>query len=126
MKSCPCNIQRFFSAVKIENFLIKNDSFSYFCSKHRLCVHTNIDCEYPQSMFWSKNKKNRYTPANPSFVYKSGAQKGTHYTDMFRTCFVMIRNICVKFEKMTSMGQIGISLLLNEKHYFCFIHMIPK
>ena len=40
----------------------------------------NIDCgytlepprrggsnEYPQSMFWSKNKKNRYTPVNPSF-----------------------------------------------------------
>ena len=24
--------------------------------------------EYPQSMFWSKNKKNRYTPANPSFT----------------------------------------------------------
>ena len=23
--------------------------------------------EYPQSMFWSKNKKNRYTPAYPSF-----------------------------------------------------------
>ena len=23
--------------------------------------------EYPQSMFWSKNKKNRYTPENPSF-----------------------------------------------------------
>ena len=41
----------------------------------------NIDCgyklepprrggsnEYPQSMFWSKNKKNRYTPAYPSFA----------------------------------------------------------
>ena len=41
----------------------------------------NIDCgytlepprrggsnEYLQSMFWSKNKKNRYTPANP-FCY---------------------------------------------------------
>ena len=40
----------------------------------------NIDCgytfepprrggsnEYPQSMFWSKNKKNMCTPANPSF-----------------------------------------------------------
>ena len=33
----------------------------------------NIDCGYmlepprPQSMFWSKNKKNRYTPENPSF-----------------------------------------------------------
>ena len=42
----------------------------------------NIDCgytlelprqggsnEYPQSMFWNKNKKKRYTPANPSFFY---------------------------------------------------------
>ena len=41
----------------------------------------NIDCgytlepprrggsnEYPQYMFWSKNKKNRYTPAYPSFT----------------------------------------------------------
>ena len=41
----------------------------------------NIDCgytlepprrggfnEYPQSMFWSKNKKNRYTLAYPSFA----------------------------------------------------------
>ena len=24
--------------------------------------------EYPQYMFWSKNKKNRYTPANPIFT----------------------------------------------------------
>ena len=24
--------------------------------------------EYPQSMFWSKNKKNRYNPAYPSFI----------------------------------------------------------
>ena len=31
----------------------------------------NIDCgsnEYPQCMFWSKIKKNRYTPAYPSFA----------------------------------------------------------
>ena len=34
--------------------------------------------EYPQSMFWSKTKKNRYTPA-----YPSGVQGGIHYTDMF-------------------------------------------
>ena len=26
--------------------------------------------EYPQSMFWSKNMKNRYTPAYPSFYCK--------------------------------------------------------
>ena len=67
-KTCPCNIQRIF-----ENFLLKNlDIFLIFAQ--------NIDCgftlepprrggsnEYPQSMFWSKNKKNRFTPANPSF-----------------------------------------------------------
>ena len=53
----------------------------------------NIDCgyslepprrggsnEYPQSMFWSKNTKNRYTPAYPSF---KGGLRGIHYTDMF-------------------------------------------
>ena len=48
----------------------------------------NIDCgytlepphrggsnEYPQSMFWSKNKKNRYTPLNPSFsIIKWGSR----------------------------------------------------
>ena len=41
----------------------------------------NIDCgyklesprrggsnEYPKFMLWSKNKKNRYTPVNPSFT----------------------------------------------------------
>ena len=56
----------------------------------------NIDCgdtlvpprrggsnEYPQSMFWSKNKKNRYTPAYPNLLYKSGVKGGIHYTGMF-------------------------------------------
>ena len=64
MKTCPCNIQRFL-ALKIENLQLKNfDIFLIFAQ--------NIDCgytlepprrggsnEYPQSMFWSKNKKNR-------------------------------------------------------------------
>ena len=36
-----------------------------------------------QSMFWSKNKKNRYTPDTPVLLYKSGVQGGKHYTDMF-------------------------------------------
>ena len=60
-------------ALKIEHFQLK--SFDIF-----LIFAQNIDCgytleppprggsnEYPQSMFWSKNKKNRYTPAYPSF-----------------------------------------------------------
>ena len=37
--------------------------------------------EYPQSMFWSKNKKNRYTPVY-TFSYKSRVQGGTHYTHL--------------------------------------------
>ena len=51
----------------------------------------NIDCgytrrgssnEYLQSMFFSKNKKNRYTLHSPVLLYKSGVQGGTHVTDM--------------------------------------------
>ena len=74
MKTCPCNIQRFFPASKIENFQLK--IFDIF-----LIFAQNIDCgyalepprqggsnEYPQSMFWSQNKNNRYSPANPSFA----------------------------------------------------------
>ena len=63
----------------------------------------NIDCgytlepprrggsnEYPQSMFWSKNKKNRHTPAYPSFVcYIKVGFKGVYIT---RTCFHDVRN----------------------------------
>ena len=58
---------------ELENFQLKK--FDLF-----LIFAINIDCgytleppqrggsnEYPQSMFWSTNKKNRYTPANPSF-----------------------------------------------------------
>ena len=38
----------------------------------------NIDWGYPQSMFWNKNKKHRYTPANPSFfsIIKVGSKGG--------------------------------------------------
>ena len=56
----------------------------------------NIDCgytldpprrggsnEYPQSMFWIKNKENRYTHANPILLYKSGVQWGM----ISQTCF---------------------------------------
>ena len=63
----------FSESVKNENFQKK--FFDIF-----LIFAQNIDCgytlepprrggsnEYPQSMFWSKNKKNRYTPAYSSF-----------------------------------------------------------
>ena len=76
----------FSQVVKIEKFL--SIFFYYF-----LIFAQNIDCgytrynrlaEYPQSMFWSKNKKNRYTPAYPPvLLYKSGVIGGIYYTDMF-------------------------------------------
>ena len=68
INTCPCNILNF-PEIFHQNFF---DIFLIFAQ--------NIDCgytlepprrggsnEYPQSMFWSKNKKNRYTPAYPSF-----------------------------------------------------------
>ena len=66
-----------FSALKIENFFEKN---SYFDIDAK-----NIDCEYmleqphrgssngcPQSMFWSKNKKIRYTPEDSKIALHHG------------------------------------------------------
>ena len=68
------SIYRDFLALKTEKFQLK--MFDIF-----LIFAQNIDRgytlevprrggsnEYPQSMFWSKNKKNRYTPAYPSFA----------------------------------------------------------
>ena len=73
-ENLPMQYTQIFSLVKIENFQWK--IFDIF-----LIFAQNIDCgymlepphrggsnEYPQSMFWSKNKKNRYTPAYPSFA----------------------------------------------------------
>ena len=63
-----------FSVVKTEKNLSKKFDIFYM-------IVQNIDCgytlepprrggpnEYPQSMFWSKIKKNRYTPVNPSLT----------------------------------------------------------
>ena len=70
-----------------------------------LILAQNIDCGYtlepprrggsnvyPQSMFWRNNKKNIYTPANPSFFYIKVGFKGVYIT---RTCFpdVIFTNI---------------------------------
>ena len=73
-ENLPMQYTEIILALKIENFQLK--TFDIF-----LIFAQNIDCgytlepprrggsnEYPQSMFWSKNKKNRYTPAYPSFA----------------------------------------------------------
>ena len=58
MKSYPCNILRFFSAVKIENYIVKFLIFLF-----------NM---YPQSMFWTKNTKICVPLYTPVLLYKSG------------------------------------------------------
>ena len=71
-ENTPMQYTEKFLVVKMKNFARKILIFFLFLLK--------TDCgymlepprrggsnEYPQSMFWSKNKKNRYTPAYPSF-----------------------------------------------------------
>ena len=79
----------FSEVVKIGNFQQK--SFDIF-----LIFAQNIDCgyklepprrggsnEYPQSMFWSKNKKIGMPLQTPVSLYKSGVQGGILFMDMF-------------------------------------------
>ena len=61
---------------KVLNEKLQQNVFDTF-----LIFAQNIDCgytleppqyEYPQSMFWSKNKKKTYTLQTPFLLYKSG------------------------------------------------------
>ena len=67
MKTCPCNIQIFFSAQKMEDDIIniyaQNIDYGYMLELPR----RGSSNKYPQSMFWIKNKKNVY-PVYPSFT----------------------------------------------------------
>ena len=74
----PMQYKEIYKVVKNEKFQLKN--FDIF-----IIIAPNIDCgytlepprrggsnEYPQPMFCSKNKKNRYTLQTPVLLYKSG------------------------------------------------------
>ena len=79
-----------FFRSKIDNFQRKNSNIF-------LIFAQNIDCgytlepprrggsnQYPQSMFWSKNKKNRYTTWKPQFFYiKVGSRGYTSHGHVF-------------------------------------------
>ena len=76
-ENMPMLYIEFSELVKNENIYLKNlKNLDFF-----LLFAQNIDSgcllelprrvgsnEYPQSLFWSKNKKNRFTPAYPSFA----------------------------------------------------------
>ena len=67
-------ITEIFLALKMENCQLKIFDISLIFAQNIYCGYTlepprrGGSNEYPQSMFWSKNKKNRYTPAFPSFA----------------------------------------------------------
>ena len=71
-----------FTTKKRENFRIKSSAISHISA-------LNIDCgyslepprrggsnEYPQSMFFSRNKKNNVYPCKPQFYYIKVGFKG--------------------------------------------------
>ena len=64
----------FHSSVITENFIGKLLISLMFFSQNNDCGCTlepprrDGSNEYPQSMFWSKSKKNRYTPVNSNFT----------------------------------------------------------
>ena len=75
----------------------KNDNFQMIFLNVFLIFAQNIDCgytleppqrggsnEYPQSMFWSKNKKKYEYPSKPHFFYIKVGCKGVYIT---QTCF---------------------------------------
>ena len=54
-------------------------------------INQNIDKRgsfygYPQSMFWTINKKNVYPCKSPFNLYKSGVHEGIYFTYMFSPC----------------------------------------
>ena len=57
---------KIFSGTILTFFLIFAQNIDCGCTLEP--PHRGGSNEYPQSMFWSKNKKNRYTPAYPSFA----------------------------------------------------------
>ena len=63
-----------FSEAKIENFQRKKNVIFLISAQNIGCGYTlepprrGGSNEYPQSMFWSNKKKNRYTPVYPSFT----------------------------------------------------------
>ena len=92
----------------------KNDNFQMKIFDVFLICAQNIDCgytlepphrggsnEYPQSMFWSKNKKKYVYPSKPHFFYIKVGCKGVFIT---RTCYPDAMNVYIfyfNFEEKT-------------------------
>ena len=93
------------SALKIENLIEK---------MWLILICLLIDCrggsnEYPQSMFWNKNKNNRYTPLKPQFFsfLKWGSRGYTLHGQVCLMINVWFKGVfntrtCYPYEQRTS------------------------
>ena len=99
-----------FSAVEIKNFSRK-------CLIFFLFLLENIDCggsnEYPQSI---KNKKNRYTPAYPSFaIYTWGSRVYALHGHVFvMSSYIMSMQ---KHMKASYSSAFGLKYIKRSKYY---------
>ena len=77
---------------KTENFQMKNSGSFHISAKKIDCVysleppHRGGSNEYPQSMFLSRNKKNKVYTCKPQFYYIKWGLKGSK---LYRHVFVM-------------------------------------
>ena len=75
-------IYSIFFRSKIDNFQGKIFDIFLIFAQNRDCGYMlepprrGGSNEYPQSMFWSKNKKNRYTPEYPRFTIQKWGSRG--------------------------------------------------
>ena len=72
--------------------------FHYCCSKHRVWVLISGSNEYPQSMFWSKGRKNKIYPTNPTFVYIKWGFSGRLLHGLINV-MSFIRDIAILFSR---------------------------
>ena len=102
-KTCPCNIEIFW-ALEIENFQLKNFDIFLIFAQNIVCgcmldpSSRGGSNEYPQSMFWSKNKKIGIPLHTPVLLYKNGFKGGIYYTEMFLWC--MSKFSCYRIDKL--------------------------
>ena len=96
MKTCPCNLQRFFfSNIKLKISVNYFDIFNIF-AQNIVWGYTlepprrGGSKEYPHFMFWNKNKKIGIPLHTPVFLYKSGVY-------MTRTCYPDELSACILF-----------------------------
>ena len=73
----------------------KNDFFLNIFTQNIHCGYTlepPLSNEYPQSMLWIKNKKIRYTPANPSIKvgFKAVHISHTSFPDVMKNAAVVL------------------------------------